>query len=76
MFCFQCEQTAGGKCCTAQKGVCGKPAVTSNLQDTLVGALITLAQKQTPSEANTSLITEGLFLTLSNVNYDDEETTT
>ena len=39
MFCFQCEQTAGGKGCE-KKGVCGKAAPTSNLQDELTGAMV------------------------------------
>ena len=43
MFCFQCEQTAGGKGCTGCAGVCGKKADTAQLQDDLTGALITLA---------------------------------
>ena len=43
MFCFQCEQTAGGKGCTGCAGVCGKKADTAQLQDNLTGALITLA---------------------------------
>ena len=34
MFCYQCEQTAGGKGCTKQ-GVCGKTAEVANLQDLL-----------------------------------------
>ena len=38
MFCFQCEQTAGGTGCT-KVGVCGKKAATAMLQDVLVGAL-------------------------------------
>ncbi len=38
MFCYQCEQTAGGKGCTGNAGVCGKQADTSNLQDELIGA--------------------------------------
>ncbi|MBP2641656.1 MAG: hcp, partial [Firmicutes bacterium] len=32
MFCFQCEQTAGGKGCT-KAGVCGKSAEVANEQD-------------------------------------------
>ena len=35
MFCYQCEQTAGGKGCTKQ-GVCGKTAEVANLQDLLL----------------------------------------
>ena len=40
MFCFQCEQTAGGKGCTGGAGVCGKSSTVANLQDELTGALI------------------------------------
>ena len=39
MFCFQCEQTAGGKGCTGGAGVCGKRAPTAKAQDELTGAL-------------------------------------
>lgn len=43
MFCFQCEQAAGGKGCT-KIGVCGKSAVVSNSQDELTCALVGLAR--------------------------------
>ena len=43
MFCFQCEQTAGGTGCT-RGGVCGKtPELSAELQK-LTGALIGLAR--------------------------------
>ena len=35
MFCYQCEQTAGGKGCT-KLGVCGKTPEVANLQDLLL----------------------------------------
>ena len=38
MFCYQCEQTAGGKGC-AKIGVCGKEPEVATLQDLLVYAL-------------------------------------
>ena len=44
MFCFQCEQTAGGTGCTGGAGVCGKSSTVANLQDELTGALIGLAR--------------------------------
>ena len=44
MFCFQCEQTAGGKGCT-KSGVCGKKPGTALLQDRLVGELVALSEK-------------------------------
>ncbi len=75
MFCFQCQQTAGNKCCT-QVGVCGKQPDTAALQDELVVELIRLAQaadaagswdKEIPR-----IIADGLFTTLTNVNFDNE----
>ena len=55
MFCFQCEQTAGGKGCMGKAGVCGKRAETADHQDGLVGALIALAQA---AEKNPSAVSE------------------
>ena len=83
MFCFQCEQTAGCTGCT-RSGVCGKSAMTAKLQDTLTGALIALANTAACSNKNSNnnltavlmdetnhLILEGLFTTITNVNFDD-----
>jgi len=74
MFCFQCEQTAAGKGCEIA-GVCGKSANTANLQDELTGSLIGLA-RIVDGEAITkemdAIIMEGLFATITNVNFDDE----
>ena len=75
MFCYQCEQTAGCSGCTGKAGVCGKTARTAGLQDELTGALIGLARTCTsnPKTENTDrLILEGLFATVTNVNFDDE----
>lgn len=75
MFCYQCEQTAGCTGCTGNAGVCGKSANTANLQDELTGALIGLARAcegNTPTENTTKLIVEGLFTTITNVNFNDE----
>ncbi|MBS6194589.1 MAG: hydroxylamine reductase [Clostridiales bacterium] len=72
MFCFQCEQTAGCTGCTGKRGVCGKSADISNLQDKLTGALIGLARavnKNHSDEETDELITGGLFTTLTNVNF-------
>jgi len=38
MFCYQCEQTAGGRGCE-KHGVCGKDEATALLQDLLVYAV-------------------------------------
>ncbi|NMA65460.1 MAG: hydroxylamine reductase [Clostridiaceae bacterium] len=74
MFCFQCEQTAGGKGCT-KVGVCGKSAVVSNKQDELTCALVGLARaakNKTSAEADLLMI-EGLFTTITNVNFDADK---
>lgn len=75
MFCFQCEQTAGCTGCTGRAGVCGKQADTANLQDALTGALIALARtiqgKQTVSAKISKQILDGLFTTVTNVNFND-----
>jgi len=74
MFCFQCEQTAGQKGCTGVRGVCGKEASTSNLQDVMTGALVALARAfegKKPSENAISLMMEALFTAITNVNFND-----
>ena len=73
MFCFQCEQTVGGKGCTVA-GACGKTADTSNLQDDLTLALINFAlanEGREISKADAQLMMEGLFTTITNVSFDD-----
>lgn len=77
MFCYQCEQTAACAGCTGAAGVCGKKAATAELQDKLTGALIGLARATEGNEHLVSASTdqavlEGLFATLTNVNFDNE----
>lgn len=75
MFCFQCEQTAGCVGCQGAAGVCGKSASTANLQDELTGALIGLARAcmtQPKTSRTDRLLIEGLFTTVTNVNFNDE----
>ena len=82
MFCRQCEQTAkGGKC--VQHGVCGKSPAVSTLQDLTVQALIGLAsygkmarELGIKDKAADKLIVEGLFTTVTNVNFDEERLST
>ena len=50
MFCFQCQQTAGGTGCV-RTGVCGKQPHTAQLQDALICELIRLAQAAQAAEA-------------------------
>ena len=72
MFCFQCEQTSGGKGCT-NVGVCGKQPDVANNQDKLTCALVGLARAATNKETSgnsNKLMLEGLFTTITNVNFD------
>ena len=76
MFCFQCEQTAGCTGCTGKAGVCGKTAEVAKLQDELTGALIGLA-RATDGQTHTApdtwrLLVEGLFTTVTNVNFNEK----
>ena len=78
MFCFQCEQTAGCKGCAGKTGVCGKSADIADLQDKLTGALIGLARATEGNEhmvtdSTAAVIVEGLFATLTNVNFDSTD---
>lgn len=73
MFWFQCEQTAGG--CTENADVCGDLAGTANLKDELTGALIGLAKSCGNHQmlpTTTRIIVEGLFTTMTNVNFNDQ----
>ena len=77
MFCFQCEQTAKCTGCTGAVGVCGKKADTAELQDRLTGALIGLARATDGNEhmlsaSTADVVVEGLFATLTNVNFDND----
>jgi len=80
MFCYQCEQTTrsedGDGCGSANVGICGKDATTSDLQDLLVYAIHGIAQYakrarelgKTDNKADTFIL-YGLFTTLTNVNF-------
>ncbi|MDH7578371.1 MAG: hydroxylamine reductase [Bacillota bacterium] len=78
MFCYQCEQTAGGTGCT-KSGVCGKSADIAGLQDVLVIALKGIAayayharELGASDEQVDAFFAGGLFATLTNVNFDLE----
>ena len=75
MFCFQCQQTAGNKGCV-RTGVCGKQPDTANLQDALLHELIRLAEaaerRGQHSREASRLLMDGLFTTLTNVNFDND----
>ena len=77
MFCFQCEQTAGGKGCAGSVGVCGKKEESANLQDKITGALVNLSRvalkkPDAVTEKTDWLMLEGLFTTVTNVSFNPE----
>ena len=74
MFCFQCEQTAGGTGCTVS-GACGKKPTTSNLQDELTSSIIALAKaaELNRTKETDEIIISSLFVTITNVNFNDED---
>ena len=76
MFCYQCEQTAGGSGCT-KVGVCGKDEDIQSLQDTLVFAVKGIAayayharQLGKSDEQVDAFMHEAMFSTLTNVDFD------
>ena len=77
MFCYQCEQTAGGKGCT-KMGVCGKTTEVAALQDLLIYKIkgISCYAKELVEKGENvdkdivSFIEDTLFTTLTNVNFD------
>lgn len=76
MFCYQCQQTAGGAGCTTG-GVCGKDARTATLQDLLTAwcKQVALVQVRYKDHGNASrvidrFLLEALYMTLTNVNFD------
>jgi hydroxylamine reductase len=79
MFCFQCEQTAGGKGCT-NIGVCGKTPEIAAMQDLLIYQLKGISCYATKlldrgeklDKSWVSFIENSLFMTLTNVNFDPE----
>ena len=78
MFCYQCEQTAGGTGCT-KFGVCGKSPEVAALQDLLIYALKGLSyvvvEGRRHGVVDTSFnrfTAEATFSTLTNVNFDKE----
>lgn len=80
MFCFQCQETAKNQGCTIN-GMCGKKGSTATLQDLLIYnlkgiAVLAQAAKDAGLDipaVNGQFIAEGLFTTITNVNFNDED---
>ena len=78
MFCFQCQETAGGKGCTV-RGVCGKTEEVAKLQDLLIYTLKGLSEVVVKGGFNAKdlgginyQLLNSLFMTITNANFDPE----
>ena len=75
MFCYQCEQTAQSSGCTSY-GVCGKDPDTAALQDLLVDVCKQISVKAHAGNRSREadlFVMEGLFMTVTNVNFDADD---
>ncbi|KXG76669.1 hydroxylamine reductase [Thermotalea metallivorans] len=79
MFCFQCEQTLGGKGCV-KFGVCGKSPEVAGLQDLLIYVLKgigfygqkALEKGKKIDQGTHQFVMDAIFSTLTNVNFDPD----
>lgn len=76
MFCFQCQEALKGIGCT-KVGVCGKTSEVANLQDLMIYALKGISEVGLKAdnlnikvEGMDRLIIDGLFMTITNANFD------
>ncbi|MGI5822965.1 MAG: hydroxylamine reductase [Dethiobacteria bacterium] len=76
MFCYQCQETAKGTGCTV-RGVCGKNEEVAKLQDLLIYTLKGIAEIVVKGKldvgklgATNYKVQSGLFMTITNVNFD------
>ncbi|MEN6417571.1 MAG: hydroxylamine reductase, partial [Clostridiaceae bacterium] len=72
MFCFQCQETAGGKGCTV-RGVCGKTEEVARLQDLLIYTVKGISQIVVREKLDAELfdvlngeVLTSLFMTITN----------
>jgi len=78
MFCFQCQETAKGTGCTV-KGVCGKTDDVAQMQDLLIYVLKGISilaiegrKVKIENEKVNRFITDSLFMTITNANFDKQ----
>jgi len=77
MFCYQCQEAAGGRGCTI-RGVCGKNEQVAKLQDLLIYTLKGISDiiikgkinKDELDSVNYEML-NSLFMTITNANFDD-----
>lgn len=78
MFCYQCQEAAGGKGCT-KVGMCGKTADLAALQDLMIYAVKGISKLGLKAdeigyekEGLDRFLIESLFMTITNANFDKE----
>lgn len=78
MFCYQCQETAKGTGCTV-RGVCGKNEEVAKLQDLLIYVLKGISEVIVKGKIDISNldnanyeVLSGLFMTITNANFDDD----
>jgi len=76
MFCYQCQETAGGKGCTV-RGVCGKNEEVAKLQDLLVYTVKGISDVVVKGKVDVEKlgytnyeVLNSLFMTITNANFD------
>ena len=76
MFCYQCQETSKNEGCTI-KGVCGKTADVANMQDLLMYLCkgisyytVRLRENGVEVPQINKFITDSLFMTITNANFD------
>jgi hydroxylamine reductase len=77
MYCYQCQEAAGNVACAGRTGVCGKKERTSDLMDLLIyvlqGMALLIEEKGGhPDRSQGRFISEALFATITNSDFDDE----
>ena len=79
MFCYQCQETSRNQGCTV-RGVCGKSPELCHLMDLSIYAMKGLAFISSKSlehniyhREDALIIMQGLFRTITNTNWDDEQ---
>ena len=79
MFCFQCQETIGNKGCTGAAGYCGKTDRVAQLEDVLVyvtkGLGVVSKKAGTVEPRVGRFIAKALFMTITNVNFDEDRIT-
>ena len=78
MFCYQCQETAKGTGCEV-RGVCGKTEEVAKLQDLLIYSLKGIAEIVVKGKLDVKElgpvnheVLKGLFMTITNANFDAE----